>query len=129
MKRVFRFPVLWLGVAMLGACGGSPTGARANIPATLEIGSPGGRDFSATPGVTVQLHATVLDSAGDVLTGVPVAWSSSDTARAQVDTAGVVTTRASGEAFIRADVSGNGYALEDSLEVIVAPLTSGTRQG
>jgi hypothetical protein len=62
--------------------------------ATLEIGD------------TRQLMATLLDAAGAVLTGRPVAWTSSDEAIARVTNDGLVTGVAQGEATITAASEG-----------------------
>jgi trimeric autotransporter adhesin len=50
---------------------------------------------TVTSGGTVQLTATTLDSAGNVLTGRPVTWTSGNTADATVNTTGLVTTSSS----------------------------------
>jgi photosystem II stability/assembly factor-like uncharacterized protein len=57
-------------------------------------------------GQTATLTATLLDQTGGVLTGRPLAWSSSDTAVASVSASGVVTGAAPGTAAIAAASEG-----------------------
>src|SRR5205823_4609778 len=57
---------------------------------------------SVQPGQTLQLTATTLDSAGNVLTGRTVTWSSSNTAAATVSRTGLVSGVAAGSATITA---------------------------
>ncbi|MEO8138102.1 MAG: Ig-like domain-containing protein [Gemmatimonadota bacterium] len=53
--------------------------------------SPSGQTLDAA-GATVQLSALVKDSLGATLTGVPLTWTSSNTAIARVDSLGFLTT-------------------------------------
>jgi len=53
--------------------------------------SPSGQTLDAA-GATVQLAAQVTDSTGQTLTGVPLTWTSSNTAIARVDSNGFLTT-------------------------------------
>ena len=53
-------------------------------------------------GATVQLSAVVKDGNGNVLSGAPVAWSSSDPDVATVDASGLVTAVAAGDATVEA---------------------------
>ena len=57
-------------------------------------------------GKTAQLSATVRDGAGNVMSGAPVLWASSNTAVATVSPAGVVTALASGIVKIAATSGG-----------------------
>jgi len=57
-------------------------------------------------GGTVQLSATTNDSAGNVLTGRPVTWASSNTAVASTSGSGLVTAVAAGVATITATSEG-----------------------
>ena len=67
--------------------------ARVNVlPATASI----------VPGATQQLTVATLDPSGNVLTGRAVAWTSSDTAKAKVDSTGLVTGISIGKATITA---------------------------
>lgn len=57
-------------------------------------------------GASAPLVAIVRDTRGDVMSGVPVEWSSSDAGVAAVDPDGVVTGRGTGTADIRAKAGG-----------------------
>lgn len=57
---------------------------------------------SATVGGTAQFTATLADSAGNILTGQPVTWSSSNPAVATVTTNGLATAVATGSATVTA---------------------------
>jgi alpha-tubulin suppressor-like RCC1 family protein len=59
-------------------------------------------------GSQVQLTAVPHDSAGTIVAGVPITWSSDDPQVATVSSAGLVTTLAEGAAHIRAAVSTGG---------------------
>ncbi|MBK8246785.1 MAG: Ig-like domain-containing protein [Gemmatimonadetes bacterium] len=76
-------------------------------------------------GTSTQATATATDSGGNVLTGRPVAWSSSNTAIASVSSAGIVTGLAPGAATIVAQVAGiTGQAIvrvSPAVSVSVAP--------
>jgi hypothetical protein len=58
------------------------------------------------PAETWNFTAQALSAAGQPMPGLPIHWSSSNTAVATVDAAGKVTARAVGEALIRATVMG-----------------------
>lgn len=83
--------------AVLAACTGSEPSPE---PTTVSV-SPGDAAFDAV-GATRVFTASVLDQNGDPLPGTPVAWSSSASAVARVDAAGVVTAVSNGSATIRA---------------------------
>jgi uncharacterized protein YjdB len=74
-------------------------------------------------GATVALSAVARDATGTTLSGRVIAWSSSDTTRATVSTAGLVTARAVGTATIRATIDGT---VGTSLVTIVAAPPSTT---
>ena len=79
---------------------------------------------SVQPGQTLQLTATTLDSAGNVLTGRTVTWSSSNTAAATVSRTGLVSGVAAGSATITALSEGqSGRAV---VAVTNAPVASVT---
>jgi len=79
---------------------------------------------SVQPGQTLQLTATTLDSAGNVLTGRTVTWSSSNTAAATVSRTGLVSGVAAGSATITAASEGqSGTAV---MAVTNAPVASVT---
>lgn len=79
---------------------------------------------SVLVGKTVQLSATTKDSAGNVLTGRVITWSSSATGVATVSSSGLVTGVAAGSATITATSEGkNGTA---TITVNVIPVASVT---
>src|ERR1041385_8648297 len=79
---------------------------------------------SALVGQTVQLAATTLDSAGNVLTGRAVSWSSSNSSIATVSGSGLVTGVAAGSATIIAESEGqSGTASVSVSNVPVASVT------
>lgn len=61
---------------------------------------------SINVGATVTLTATVKDAQGNVMTGQTIAWSSSNTSAATVNSSGVVSGVAQGSATITATCSG-----------------------
>ncbi len=98
--------------ALAGACGTEPESPG---PASIAVSPP-----SATLpwfDETVQLTATVRDTAGRTMPGVTVAWTSEDESVATVDATGLVTAVARGVTFVRA---GAGW-VEGSATVTVAP--------
>jgi uncharacterized protein YjdB len=75
-------------------------------------------------GNMVQLTATLRDAAGGILTGRVVTWSSSDSTKAQVSSAGLVLGIAVGGATIRATSEGKtGSAVVTVTAVPVASVT------
>src|SRR5437660_5792274 len=85
---------------------------------------------SVQPGQTLQLTATTLDSAGNVLTGRTVTWSRRNTAAATVSRTGLVSGVAAGSATITAASEGqSGTAVmavtnAPVASVIVTPLSA-----
>ena len=61
---------------------------------------------SLREGGTIQLRATVQDSAGTTVTDRPLEWVSSDLSKATVSSTGLVTARAPGNVFISATIEG-----------------------
>ncbi|MDE0120277.1 MAG: Ig-like domain-containing protein [bacterium] len=103
------------GLAAAALAGACVAGTEPPVPASIEVSPP-----SATLpwfDETVQLTATVLDTAGRTLPGVTVAWTSEDALVATVDATGLVTAVAAGVTFVRA---GTG-SVEGSATVTVAP--------
>ena len=77
-------------------------------------------------GASVQMSASTLDAAGNVLTGRSVTWSSSDAAVASVSASGSVTGRSPGPATITATSEGRTSSesitvLTDVASVAVTP--------
>ena len=75
-------------------------------------------------GKTVQLAVTTKDSAGNVLTGRAVTWSSSATGVATVSSGGLVTGVAAGSATITATSEGKSGTA--SVTVVIVPVASVT---
>jgi uncharacterized protein YjdB len=68
---------------------GTATVTVASVPVSNVIVTPDTGHVAV--GATLQLTATLTDSAADTLTGRPVTWTSSDTTTAKVSTGGLVT--------------------------------------
>ena len=83
--------------AHVGSVSGQGTMAVAQVVAHIVI-SPPSAGFTAV-GDTQRLQAVAKDSSGAIVQGVPFLWFSSDANVATVDTAGLVTTKGSGQAF------------------------------
>lgn len=76
-------------------------------------------------GGTLQLTATPLDQAGQVMTGVPAAaWTTSDAPRATVSAAGAVTGVAAGTAAVTARITHGGVTREAAVTVTVGGMTT-----
>jgi len=86
-------------------------------PASITVTPAGG---SIEPGETLQLSATVLDGAGNVVPGAVVSWSSGDPSLATVVGSGQVTGESPGTVVIQA-TSG---AATGSAEVVVTDPTA-----
>ena len=93
--------------------------ATAPLVSSATVASVAVSPVSASVGVgaTVQLAATLKDSAGNVLTGQPVTWTSSNTATATVNSAGLVAGVAAGTATMTA----SSGAASSSAAVTVTP--------
>lgn len=97
------------------ACGGNATGPGDDngggtpTVASVEV-TPSSETFTAI-GAQAMFDATARDSAGNVVSGASISWSSSDEAVATVDGTGTVTAEGNGEATITASAGGeNGSA-------------------
>ena len=93
-------------------------------PTTVTV-TPASAELTAL-GATAQFSAQVLDQYGQVMTGVAVAWASSDASVAGVDASGLATAADNGTATITATaggVSGSGVVTveQEVVEVVVAP--------
>ena len=80
--------------------------------ASVEVTAP---QEWAPVGGTVSYTARVLDSEGEEVSGYTISWTSSDTAKATVDSSGVVTALAVGEATITALASATASAAVKAL--------------
>ena len=102
------------------ACGDGGTEPTPDPPrATTVTVTPASAQLVAL-GATAQFAAQVHDQYGQVMTGVSVAWASSDASVAAVDASGLVTAAANGEATITATAGG----VAGSAAVTVAQVVS-----
>jgi uncharacterized protein YjdB len=74
------------------------------------------------PTQTLDLSATARSQFNDVITGRPVAWSTSDASKATVDASGKVTAVATGDVSITATVEGKTASA--TLKVLTRPVAS-----
>jgi hypothetical protein len=81
---------------------------------------------SLAVGQTAQAQATLLDSAGNVLTGRSVSWASSATTAASVTAAGLITALASGTTDIVATSEGKTGSATLSVSAPAAPPDGGS---
>ena len=107
-----------------GVTGGAQLTVVVPAPTTVAV-TPDTVALTAL-GQTVQLAAEVLDQAGRVMEGVPVAWSSGDTMVAAVDSAGLVTAAGGGATVVTATAgSASGEAvvtvMQSAGSVVVSP--------
>ncbi|MXW16952.1 MAG: hypothetical protein F4X60_13220 [Gemmatimonadetes bacterium] len=89
---------------IVAAAGEATDSAQVGVqqrPHSVRITPPRRRTLTAIED-TVRLSASVLDPNGRPIAGAPVSWSSGDTTIVTVDEAGLVTSVATGTAFIRA---------------------------
>ena len=89
---------------IVAAAGEAKDSAQVGVqqrPHSVRITPPRRRTLTAIED-TVRLSASVLDPNGRPIAGAPVSWSSGDTTIVTVDEAGLVTSVATGTAFIRA---------------------------
>jgi uncharacterized protein YjdB len=77
-------------------------------------------------GQTFQIGAETVDGSGNVLTGRPITWSSSNTSIASVNSSGVVTGLAPGAVIITA--ASEGKSAVATVTVSQVPVISITRQ-
>ena len=82
-----------------------PTAGAPSTIVTLQLGAP----ESLEPGATAQLTVTALHSDGRIVTLTSgLFWSSSDLRVVRVDSQGVATAIAAGDAFVRVSANGRG---------------------
>ncbi len=116
MRRPLHANAAMLVLAMVVAC-------------DLSTDNEGLRTIALTPAVdstevggSVNFQAKAVDGRGRELGGVAFAWSSSDTAVATVDTAGLVRGAAAGSATIRAEA--RGVTGQATIVVVAGPFTA-----
>lgn len=98
VRRAARFGGALLAGALAATCA-DPVGTGTLPPAAVSVAPV---TTSIAVGATARLVATVLDADGQVVTGVPVTWRSSDPSLAQVSDSGLVSGMAVGTATITA---------------------------
>ncbi|MEY4609043.1 MAG: hypothetical protein RL625_1260 [Gemmatimonadota bacterium] len=74
-------------------------------------------------GRTLQLSAVPKDAEGNALGGRTITWTSSDTAKARVTSAGLVTARATGVVTVTATSEGQSGTMELTVVIPVATIT------
>lgn len=99
-----RSPLSWLLLGLSLSCGGSDKASGPSlVVSTIQV-TPGA-DTLVSLGDTRQLSAVPLDSRGDPVSGVTLAWTSSDPAVATVNgSSGLVSSVGNGSAVITARV-------------------------
>lgn len=112
------------GSATIAATSEGVRGTAAVVVTLVPVGSVALLPTSASvvAGQTVALSATVLDTAGRVVTDRVVSWTSSDIHVAVVSTTGIVTGVAAGTAAITA--TSEGRSGTSTVTVIVPPIDS-----
>ncbi|MDQ4080980.1 MAG: Ig-like domain-containing protein [Gemmatimonadota bacterium] len=98
----------------LVACEGGPSGPFNNGgPVARVIIAP---DSVALPrGETMRLEAMLVDASGNELDGREIRWTSSDTTRVTITSAGMITAASAGSSRVTATSEGKA----DSVKVIV----------
>ena len=91
-----------LAGALVFSCADEPTGPPGAL--TVSVVAPSARPF--TVGDTLRLEAEIRDHWGEALTGVSVAWSSSDARIVAVSPEGVATAVGPGTATVTGSVGG-----------------------
>jgi uncharacterized protein YjdB len=104
-----------IAASVEGVAGYSNVTVLPKPPASIELSSS---TLSLTVGQESRLQATVRDAGGDVLSGAPVDWKSSNTSVATVDGNGLVRGVGAGSATITA-TSGS---VKDEATVTVSPV-------
>ena len=114
------------GQAQITGTSGGKTGTATVNVAQVPVGSVtiSPSSASVTLGGTVQLTATVKDTAGNVLSGRPVTWTSLSTSIATVSSMGLVKSVGVGSTVITASSGGQtGLATVTVLQVPVGSVT------
>ncbi len=102
----------------------------------LAVSEGGSNNINVTSGTAKTLTATVLDTQGNAITGVPLTWSSSNPATVVVSSAGGVSTPQAGGANVVASCTPPTCNIglkpllpiypEGAVNVVVAPTTTST---
>src|SRR4051794_27880130 len=108
-----------LTAAGVFACNGDELAPSGEAVATVEVAPP---TATVVLGATVTLTASVLDAAGNVLTGKKVVWVTADSNFATVSPNGVVTGRYVGTVPIAASVEGKAAIAQ--IQIIPVPVVA-----
>lgn len=111
-----RWGALLIVVTVVTSCGGGTT-SPPPPPASVASVTVSPANDTVLVAASVQLHVTLRDSVGDILTGRPVKWESAIPLLATVDTAGVVRALALGTVTVKASSGGKS----DSAYLYLAP--------
>ena len=119
--------ILLLAAALLmgTACSESNAPPSATVPPSVPVASVTVAPATVLVGVTVQLTATTKDAAGNLLTGRTVTWATSKPGVATVNSTGLATGVAAGQATITATSEGQS----GTAAITVAVLTFATVSG
>ena len=101
---------------LFGCGGGGGTGEPPPVVAAVSVSPDAWK--AERLGQRQQLTATATDTMGNVMSGVAVAWESSDPAVARVDSNGLLTAYAAGDVVVTATADG----ISDSATYSVSPL-------
>src|SRR6187399_1400017 len=125
-RRLQAFMAMMMAAAVAACSGGSETTGPQQPPppppppaavATVEVTPSNAALYT---GRTATLQATLKDANGNTLTGRTVTWTSSADATVSVNTAGVITGVAIGDAIITA--SSEGKSAQANVTVSVVPV-------
>jgi hypothetical protein len=108
-------------------CGGSNPAAPDVRELTLHFEGYAGRSLGMVVGSTIKVVADVRDGSGQIQTGAPVAFSSTQPSIANVSSAGAVSALAMGSCYIVAVAQGRTGSFRDSVSVTVSVLTGSDR--
>jgi len=92
-----------LGLVLVVACGGEPSGPGNTTVATIAVTPP---TLSLAVGATAPLTATARNSQGQVVSSQTIAWTTTAAGVATVSGNGLVTAIAPGQADIQATIGG-----------------------
>lgn len=121
LARGLRAPAALL-VALLATACGDATG-----PDIRSVEVRPAAELLVGVGDTATLRAVVLDGAGEVVTGVAIAWATGDPSVATVNAAGLVTAVAAGQTTVTATAGAIPAAA--TVEVWIAPVVAAWEPG
>jgi uncharacterized protein YjdB len=109
------------GQAVLDQVSGTSTVTITQVPvASVAISPPGAQ--TVFQGLTLQLAATLRDASGNILSGRPISWNTSNSSIATVSSSGMVTGVALGSVQITAE--SEGVASATSIAVQPRPVAT-----